>query len=275
MSRISSKERRCVSYATATSYPTKELAKAFRNTHVVSTFRDVTFLGFGKDADGIDNGVFLFPYGVVVMWGLTPEEERSLLSDLKPYENGAQESTEKEVMMYAYSGDKLAVIDDCIMLPSTDLRIKLAVSHGLAQSVKLCVFESIVRKTIETTRTIPEHLARYGRIPLSKNEIRKKMGELFIERSSINLHFDVLDVPEYFWEHSELEPTYMVIANHLELETRLEVLNQRLDVIHDLFEVLGNELNHQHSSRLEWIIIFLIVMEVIISVADHIRLFIP
>ena len=60
-----------------------------------------------------------------------------------------------------------------------------------------------------------------------------------------------------------------MIANHLDLETRIEVLNQRLDIVHDLFEMLGNELNHQHSSKLEWIIIWLIVIEVVMSIVHH------
>jgi len=201
---------------------------------------------------------------VAVMWGITAEEEVSALATIRSLEEGAYEIREKEMMGYAY-GKTASVVDDVILLPSTDLTIKLAFSHGLAQSVKLSVFEGIVKKTIGTTRYLPEQLARFGKIPLSRKEIRKKMGELFIERSSINLHFEVLDVPEYFWENSDLEPIYMLIANHLELETRVEILNQRLDVIHDLFEMLGNELNHQHSSRLEWTIILLIIFEVIIS----------
>jgi uncharacterized Rmd1/YagE family protein len=91
------------------------------------------------------------------------------------------------------------------------------------------------------------------------------MGELFIERTSINLHMDVLDTPEFFWEYPELEPLYMMTANYLDIRTRVEVLNQRLDVVHGLFEMLGTELNHLHSSRLEWTIISLIVIEVLVS----------
>ena len=56
------------------------------------------------------------------------------------------------------------------------------------------------------------------------------------------LHVDVLDTPEFFWEYPELEPLYIMTANYLDIETRVEVLNQRLDVIHELFEMLGNEL---------------------------------
>ncbi len=255
---------RCVSYSTATSYPTKELVKAFRSHHQVSSFRDVLYVRFGSDKDGAEAGSFIFGYGTVVMWGLTAEEEQEVLSTLKMYEEGAYDSPEREIVGYCY-GQQGAVIDDQIVLPSQHLNVKLAFSHGLAQSVKLAVFEGIVKKTIDTTRSIPEQLSRFGRIPLSKKEIQKKMGELFIERSSINLHFDVLDIPEYFWEHSEVEHLYTLIATHLDLETRVEVLNRRLDIIHDLFEVLGNELNHQHASRLEWIIIILIFIEVILS----------
>ncbi len=75
----------------------------------------------------------------------------------------------------------------------------------------------------------------------------------------------MLDTPEFFWEHSELEPLYALAANYLDLEARVEVLNQRLDVIHELFEMLVNELNHQHSSRLEWTIILLIILEVVLT----------
>jgi uncharacterized Rmd1/YagE family protein len=259
-----SKESRCVSFSTATSYPVKEVARVFRAKHRVSFFREIIYVNFGEDEEGSETGAFVFGYGTVVMWGLSSDEEKEVLSTLKMYEEGSYDAPEREIMAYSY-GNKGAVVDDCIILPSPNFNVKLAFSHGLAQSVKLFVFEGIVKKTIDTTRSIPEQLSRYGRIPLSKKEIQCKMGELFIERSSINLHFDVLDIPEYFWEHSELEPLYTLIATHLDLETRVEVLNRRLDVIHDLFEVLGNELNHQHASRLEWIIIILILIEVALS----------
>ena len=96
------------------------------------------------------------------------------------------------------------IVEDEIILPNLDVLSRLAISHGLAQSVKLGTFESALRKTFNHTKHIPEDLAKHGRISLSRKEIRRKMGELFIERNSINLHVDVLDTPEFFWEYSEL-----------------------------------------------------------------------
>lgn len=135
--------------------------------------------------------------------------------------------------------------------------------YGIAQSIKLGTFEVAIQKTFDSTKQIPEDLARKGDISLSRREIRKKMSQLFIERNSVTL--DVLEIPEFFWGHPELDPLYRMIANYLEIQNRSEVLYHRLDVVHELFQMLGSELNHKHSSRLEWTIIILIVMEVCLT----------
>lgn len=251
---------------TATSYAMKEIIKALRLNTAVQThfFRDVLFIEMGTDDLGGHKGAFIFPYGVVVMWSLSDEEQSELLETVKPYEEGHYETYEKESISYTY-GKKTEIVNDTLTLSSAHINLQLALSHGLAQSVKLSFFEIIIKKMIDTTRVIPEQLSRYGKITLSRKEIRKKMGEMFLERSFVNLHLDILDTPEYFWEHAELEPIYRMIANHLDLSPRLEVMNKRLDIIHDLFEMLGTELNHQHSNLLEWAIILLIVIEVVLT----------
>lgn len=262
---------RCVAYCTATSYTLKRLQDAFKVHYKATSFRDVVHLDLTNSLNPSEEvkDIFCFSYGVVVMWGLNEEEEQDFLLQLKEFQTGSQDLYERELMSFRF-GNQSRIVEEVIELPDTDVLSRLAISHGLAQSVRLATFENLIQKTIDKTRHIPEQLATKGKIPLKKNEIRKKMGELFLERSSVNLHFDILDVPEFFWDHSDLEPLYAMIANHLDLETRVEVLNQRLDIVHDLFEMLGNELNHQHSSKLEWIIIWLIVIEVTLSVARDI-----
>lgn len=210
--------------------------------------------------------VFCFPYGSTVFWGLTKEQALTFLAELKEFEEQPYEELETDEFTYIY-GSSGKIFEDEITLPDNDVLTKLAVSHGIAQSVKLGIFEIKIHKTFNDHKSLPEELARKGKIPLSRKDIRRKMGQLFIERSSINLHLDVLDAPEFFWEYPEFDPLYRMISLYLDITTRVEVLNQRLDVIHELLEMLGNELNHQHSSRLEWTIIWLIVIEVVLTVA--------
>lgn len=257
----------CRAYCTASSYSIKALYEKFKSKGA-SLYRDAVHLSTSPGED-----IFYFSYGVIVFWGGSKERCSSHLNLIKDFEENPLEEFETDHFTFMI-GDAPKVIEDEIILSDNEVLTKLAISYGLAQSVKLGAFENALHKTFKHTKHLPEDLAKHGRIPLSRKEIRKKMGELFIERNSINLHVDVLDTPEFFWEYSELEPLYAMIANYLDIETRVEVLNQRLDVVHELFEMLGNELNHQHSSRLEWTIIWLIIIEVSLSLLrDVFRIF--
>jgi uncharacterized Rmd1/YagE family protein len=251
----------CRAYCTATSYQIKNLFDTFKDSHQPVQYRDAVHIRVRTD-DAFGD-IFYFSYGVMVSWGLSPEIDSLYLSKVESVAKLADDEIDMDEFTFSKGGPK--IIEDEIFLPEDTVFERLAVSHGLAQSVKLGTFESSLRKILEATREIPEDLAKYGRIALSRKEIRKKMGELFIERNSINLHTNVLDTPDFFWEHSELEPLYRMTVHYLDVKQREEVLNQRLGVIHELFEMLGNELNHQHSSRLEWTIICLIVIEVFMT----------
>lgn len=253
----------CRAYCLAASYQIRPLYDKLKEKYRATLYRDVLHIVIpvGEISKG---DIFYFPYGAMIAWGLSEEICKIFLGEGRKFENQGVEEIETDEFTYVY-GEVPKIIEDEIILPNDDILTRLAISLGLAQSVKLGTFENAIRKTIDHTKQIPVDLAKYGRISLSRQEIRRKMGELFIERSSINLHVDVLDTPEFFWEYSELEPLYAMTANYLDLKTRGEILNHRLDVVHELFEMLGNELNHQHSSRLEWTIIWLIIIEVLLT----------
>jgi uncharacterized Rmd1/YagE family protein len=93
------------------------------------------------------------------------------------------------------------------------------------------------------------------------------MGKLFLERSSINLHSDILDTPDFFWDYPELEPLYRMTAKDQDIKQRVDILNKRLNLIHELFEMLSDVFNNRHSSILEIIIIALISIEIILTIA--------
>ena len=140
----------------------------------------------------------------------------------------------------------------------------------MAYSTPQKLLEQTIQRTIHLTKELPELLAQQGSIKLSRKDIRRMMGRLFIDRSSINLHQELLDTPEFFWEYSDLESYYSLVAHHLDRERRVNVLNQRLRILQELFDMLAAELNHQHSSRLEWTIIGLIVIEVLLHIVTDI-----
>ena len=95
-------------------------------------------------------------------------------------------------------------------------------------------------------------------------------GNLFLVTSDINLRYNLLDTPEFFWEYPEVEYAYEMMARYLDITSRVDILNQKIDVIHDLFGMLAAEQYHKHSSTLEWIIIVLIAVEIVFFVIHDI-----
>ena len=153
-----------------------------------------------------------------------------------------------------------------VQLTSVNSFEKLAYSYSIAQSVRLDVFEDDISNAISATSDIPIHLAKKGTVGMSNRAVTIKMGELFLQRSNVNLHSDILDTPELFWEFDEYEQMYILGREYLDIDKRIEILNQRLDIMKDLYEMLQNELNIKHSAKIEIIIIVLILAEVVLQV---------
>lgn len=252
---------RCTAYCYTDSYNLPALLQFFKNQVVVTHFRDTIHLVAGNGA----GDVFFFSYGVMVSWGLTEEEEQSLLEKARPYEIEPEVNPAKDEYEFSY-GESSKIQRDEIILPNKDVLTKLAISYGLGQSTKLSVFEETINRTIAKTHHLPEDLASKGKIFLSRKEISQKIGELFIDKSSVNLHSDILDEPDFFWEYPEHNPLYRDTAKCLDIGTRVEVLNKRLAIVGELLGILSDQLNHQHSSTLEWTIIWLILIEVFLAI---------
>ncbi|KAH6661306.1 hypothetical protein BKA67DRAFT_654427 [Truncatella angustata] len=216
--------------------------------------------------------VFLFEYGVVVIWGMTLAHEKRFLKDIAKFENEKldDDDVETECFNFYYTREYQArIYNDFITLrDKTNYMTKLAISHALAQSVKTSLFEELIASTIETCKDIPTQIALTGKIALTRSQINMQIGELFILRINIHLNGSVLDTPELFWVEPALEPLYQAVRAYLEMDQRVGLLTERLDVIADLLAVLKDQLSHGHGEMLEWIVIILIAAEILVAAVN-------
>lgn len=255
---------RCSSFCTANNYDMSSLKRSLKaKGYSPQNYDEVIHINVDSGKHKAD--VFFFPFGCVVSWGLGEEEEKKYYKLPRDFQ---EEDHKKVIEDYAvYKVGKVTEIKeeyDEIVLEKDDILVKLSISFGLAQSVKLSSFEESIVKTIENTRHIPNELVQKGKISLSSTKLSKKLGALFQERNSINLHTEIIGVPEFFWRRPMYEPYYLMTAEYLDIKIRLDILNKRLDVIHELYDMISNELKHIHSSRLELTIIYLIIIEVVL-----------
>ncbi|GAP86522.1 putative sporulation protein rmd1 [Rosellinia necatrix] len=213
--------------------------------------------------------IFLFDYGVVVIWGMSLEHEQRFLKDIAKFELEKldPDDVETECFNFYYTREYQArIYNDFITLRDKgNYMIKLAISHALAQSVKTSLFEELIASTVESCKDIPTQIALAGKISLSRTQINMQIGELFILRINIHLNGSVLDTPELFWVEPHLEPVYQAVRSYLEMDQRVGLLTERLDVIADLLAVLKDQLSHGHGEMLEWIVIVLIAAEIVVA----------
>lgn len=251
----------CNAFCTADSYQMNLLYKFLKKENFsLQKFRDSFYIP-------VDKGhIFFFSYGCVVFWELTEEQISSILKKLKSFENESLPKPNSDSYFVVEGSVNKIYQNEIILNINSGIMEKLAISHALAQSMKLLVFEERVEHTIKKTEHIPKSLAKNGKITLSGKQIAQKMGKLFLERSSINLHSNMLDTPEFFWEYPELEPLYHMAAKDQDIKQRVDILNKRLDLIHELFQMLSDVFNNRHSSILEIIIIILIGLEIILTI---------
>jgi len=196
--------------------------------------------------------VFLFEYGTVVVWGMTVHEERRFLREIAKFEveKLGKDDIETEEFNFYYTREYQArIYNDFISLrEKRNYMTKLAISHALSQSVKTSLFEDLVDNTIEETKDVPAQIASTGKIDLNKKQINMQIGELFILRISIHLQGSVLDAPELMWAEPQLDPVYQAVRSYLEMDQRVGLLTERLNVIGDLLAVLKDQLTVTHVS---------------------------
>lgn len=84
----------------------------------------------------------------------------------------------------------------------------------------------------------------------------------------------------------QLEPVYQAARSYLEINQRVSLLNQRLDVIGDLvgqfvhdqlyelvadirqLQMLKEQMSHAQGEHLEWIVIVLIAAEILVAIVN-------
>ena len=207
--------------------------------------------------------VYIFDYATIVYWGVSHQKRAQIADEISAYVQVPRRTLVKDKLTFNH-GEHFSLQNNHLTLDNPSALAKLAVSHTFAQSVKLEVFEEQVEQTIRETAPIPKYLAEHGKIKLSRNQIARMRGNLYLTKSSVNLHYELLDKPDFFWEYPELDHYYLKTEEYQEISIRLEILNKKLEVIQELLNILADELNHKHSAVLEWIIIWLIAVEIAI-----------
>jgi len=216
-----------------------------------------------------ENGVaVLFRYGVAVLVGLNALEEEEFLRSLRSRLTGTFARRDEEIAVIELAPEREEQIPPGgpICLQSLSPERLILIGEALAKSVVLARHEREVASVFDTTEPFARELAQNGRIRGGRRLILKHIGNARLVRHRVSGPVEVAEKPDVLWDKPHLERLYARLEDEYELKERAESLNRKLAVIAETAQVLTDIIDTKRSLRLELIIVFLILFEVMITV---------
>ncbi|HEY0850342.1 MAG TPA: RMD1 family protein [Bradyrhizobium sp.] len=210
----------------------------------------------------------LFRYGVVVLIGLNALEEDEFLRGLEHRMTGAFARREEEFTSIELASEKDDQVPPGgpICLQSLSPERLILIAEALAKSVVLARHEREVAAVLDKTEPFARELARSGRMFGGRRAILQQIGNALSVRHRVSGAVAVSEKPDILWDKPSLERLYARLADEYELKERAEALNRKLEVIAESAQVLTDIIDTRRSLRLELIIVYLILFEVLITI---------
>jgi len=220
--------------------------------------------------------IFFFREGSVVMWNCSDEEIGNLLLELKDHEVNSYDTNvvmdESEMMLYEYTENCNAHLKDGNFQiqkgDDGDLE-RYTFSNAMSASVKLGIWEAALSRYVDSMAFITDDLRHGKKIKMTRAAVLQKTGELFALKHLINLRSNLLDTPDFYWDHEKLEKLFIHTSGYFSVQRRTKVMNEKLNHCVELAELVSFNLNDAHHIRLEWMIIVLIMVEVVFEILHY------
>lgn len=222
--------------------------------------------------DGHD--LMLLSNGTLVGWGM---EETTMANFVPEIEEAIDEKYqyESEDMEWvqldsepetATNSGKSYMKDEVMVLQGNKRKLILldmaAFAVGFSRSTRLSVLENALESHLQLTRVNSEYLSVGKPLTIAESDVHRLTGRLFLLRGKLNLYSELIETPDLYWTEPALEAIYESVSRKLDVSPRISILNRKLDYAIEEQRAWLSVLNEKKGTRLEWIIIGLIMLEV-------------
>lgn len=215
---------------------------------------------------GVD-AVFVFRYGVIVLFGASAEQEGELLAQLVGHIVDPLESPELETAVIEVRPGRDEQVDPSgriVLCEPTSERLLLTATV-LARSVVLARDEIRIDEAFDRIEPLVAALQTRGRAGLPIRRVMQHVGEVLAARHRVVGRAQIVEKPGLLWDHPELDRLYGRLEIEYELGERARIIERKLAVIGDAVDVLLDLVQDKRSVRLELAIIGLIAFEIVLT----------
>jgi uncharacterized Rmd1/YagE family protein len=215
--------------------------------------------------------LYVFDYGVIVLANYDVIAKSELLVFAKKYTSILVDIPLFEEYQIETNGQltNSIVKNNFVTVPAITPSLMRIVTLNTGQSVALEYYEVLTDEMITSSKHYILELERRGKLSISKTNLLKYIGKVLNVKNSIIDNLYILDDPNLVWDNEELNVLNRQLKANFEINTRFKDIDYRLQIIKDNLTLFTDVLNVRESSRLEWVIIILIVLEIVIALFFH------
>ncbi|MEY8850134.1 RMD1 family protein [Psychroserpens sp. XS_ASV72] len=206
--------------------------------------------------------IYIFQYGMISFFNLSAEEIESAVTEI--YKFSKQNLTEKISEVVDISIEKDAKVEfDKVVLPEINAEMIRLVMLNASQSVALTRYSEITEALLIETNEHTKYLENKGRLDISGQKLKRFIGKTLNIKNKISENLYIFDSPDIVWEDETLNKLNSELKQTFDLKDRYRLIHDRVDIIKENLELFKDIMDHKESSKLEWIIIILILVEVV------------
>ncbi len=214
----------------------------------------------------IDDGplFYAFDYGAVVFADMSDTDISKNLALLQQFCEHPLPETIRDDFEITHNPDaQLTFGFDGLTVPKIGVEIIKIAMLNVAHSVAMDFYSQRAHELLSEVRQFTTQMESIGSISISRKNMLRFIGRMLNSKNRIIENLFVFDGPEIAWEDEYLDRIHRGLARTFEIQTRFKEIEYTFKVVEDNLSVFRELYLHRESSKLEWIIIVLICIEVI------------
>lgn len=208
----------------------------------------------------------VFRYGAIVFFDVSPPRQQDFLKELSPLVHQIYEQPEtEEVTISIDTNAPEGMAGEVVVLKEGSVERLEIVAAALGKSVALAQYEADVSQNFERIEPFAMQLGRSGGGGRNMRILLRHTGRALLDELKMVARVEVTDRPELIWDHPGLKQLYLRLEDEFELQERASILDRKLELISRTVGTVLELLQKRRSSRVEWYIVILILIELAVT----------
>lgn len=227
--------------------------------------------GIIKDSE--NKSVYIYYFGSLVFINMEYHEIQDIIKYIKTIDDNL-----KNISLSEYTDDytlevapdlQYSIGNETMTAGSYESYYPDIISMVLAKSISLEKIENEIDKLLDNIDNVINYL-ELGKFNVSDKELARTSAKIIRFKYNTISNLMIFEKPSAAWVSEDVEQFFLDMMRLFEIEDRYSKINHKTEILKDINEVFGNLTHERRATKLEIMVIILIMMELIVSLLEFI-----